>query len=114
MLYTGFPRFLKVLEFQTYGFKAWKVLENKHRSLKVLELNFVYGAISKIVHMRCQRQKEMALMIEGGDQGRAETFGGAGAQSIKGAHGTRLLIGLFFADMCIEMDASVLIQQQMP
>ncbi len=37
---SGFPRFLKVLEFQTYGFKAWKVLENKHRSLKVLELNF--------------------------------------------------------------------------
>ncbi len=67
MLKTGFPRFLKVLEFQTYGFKAWKVFENKHRSLKVLELNFVYGAISKIVHMRCQRQKEMALMIEGGD-----------------------------------------------
>ncbi len=65
--FSGFPRFLKVLEFQTYGFKAWKVLENKHRSLKVLELNFVYGAISKIVHMRCQRQKEMALMIEGGD-----------------------------------------------
>ncbi len=27
-------------------------------------------------------------------QGRAETFGGAGAQSIKGAHGTWLLIGL--------------------
>ncbi len=24
-----------------------------------------------------------------GEQGRAETFGGAGAQSIKGAHGTR-------------------------
>ncbi len=67
LLLTGFPRFLKVLEFQTYGFKAWKVLENKHRSLKVLELNFVYGAISKIVHMRCQRRKEMALMIEGGD-----------------------------------------------
>ncbi len=67
LLFSGFPRFLKVLEFQTYGFKAWKVLENKHRSLKVLELNFVYGAISKIVHMRCQRQKEMALMIEGGD-----------------------------------------------
>ncbi len=44
-----------------------KVLENKHGSLKVLELNFVYGAISKIVHMRCQRQKETALMIEGGD-----------------------------------------------
>ncbi len=67
LLFSGFPRFLKVLEFQTYGFKAWKVLENKHRSLKVLELNFVYGAISKIVHMCCQRQKEMALMIEGGD-----------------------------------------------
>ncbi len=32
-------KYLKVLEFQTYGFKAWKVLENKHRSLKVLELN---------------------------------------------------------------------------
>ncbi len=27
-------------------------------------------------------------------QGRAETFGGAGAPSIKGAHGTQLLIGL--------------------
>ncbi len=25
-----------ILEFQTYGFKAWKVLENKHRSLKCL------------------------------------------------------------------------------
>ncbi len=33
---------MKVLEFQTYGFKAWKVLENKHRSLKVLELNLKY------------------------------------------------------------------------
>ncbi len=42
-------------------------------------------------------------------QDHVETFGGAGAQSIKGAHGTRLSIGL-----CIEMDASVLIQHQMP
>ncbi len=42
-------------------------------------------------------------------------FGGAGAQSIKGAHGTLLLIGLCSLLICvIEMDASVLIQQQMP
>ncbi len=34
-------------------------------------------------------------------QGRAETFGGAGAQSIKGAHGTRLLIGLCFLLICV-------------
>ncbi len=48
-------------------------------------------------------------------QGRAETFGGAGAQSIKGAHGTQLFNrAVLLADMCIEMDASVLIQQQMP
>ncbi len=33
-------------------------------------------------------------------QGRAETFGGAGAQSIKGAHGTRLLIGLCSLLIC--------------
>ncbi len=34
-------------------------------------------------------------------QGRAETFGGAGAQSIKGAHGTRLLIGLCCLLICV-------------
>ncbi len=34
-------------------------------------------------------------------QGRAETFGGAGAQSIKGAHGTRLLIGLCSLLICV-------------
>ncbi len=33
-------------------------------------------------------------------QGRAETFGGAGAQSIKGAHGTQLLIGLCCLLIC--------------
>ncbi len=33
-------------------------------------------------------------------QGRAETFGGAGAQSIKGAHGARLLIGLCCLLIC--------------
>ncbi len=47
-------------------------------------------------------------------QGRAETFGGAGAQSIKGAHGTAFNRAVLLADTCIEMDASVLIQQQMP
>ncbi len=35
------------------------------------------------------------------EQGRAETFGGAGAQSIKGAHGTRLLIGLCSLLICV-------------
>ncbi len=35
------------------------------------------------------------------EQGRAETFGGAGAQSIKGAHGTRLLIGLCCLPICV-------------
>ncbi len=54
------------------------------------------------------------ILITMTEQGRAETFGGAGAQSIKGAHRTRLLIGLCFLLMCIEMDASVLIQQQIP
>ncbi len=34
-------------------------------------------------------------------QGRAETFGGAGAQSIKGAHGARLLIGLCSLLICV-------------
>ncbi len=34
-------------------------------------------------------------------QGRAETFGGAGAQSIKGAHGTRLLIGMCSLRICV-------------
>ncbi len=34
-------------------------------------------------------------------QGRAETFGGAGAQSIKGAHGTQLLIGLCCLLICV-------------
>ncbi len=29
------------------------------------------------------------------EQGRAKTFGGAGAQSIKGAHGTQLLIAFY-------------------
>ncbi len=37
----------------------------------------------------------------GYNQGRAETFGGAGAQSIKGAHGTRLLIGLCSLLICV-------------
>ncbi len=36
----------------------------------------------------------------GAEQGRAETFGGAGAQSIKGAHGT-LLIGLCCLLICV-------------
>ncbi len=35
------------------------------------------------------------------EQGRAETFGGAGAQSIKGAHGTQLLIGLCSLLICV-------------
>ncbi len=35
-------------------------------------------------------------------QGRAETFGEAGAQSIKGAHGTRLLIGLCSLLICLQ------------
>ncbi len=35
------------------------------------------------------------------EQGRAETFGGAGAQSIKGAHGTGLLIGLCCLLICV-------------
>ncbi len=34
-------------------------------------------------------------------QGRAETFGGAGAQSIKEAHGTRRLIGLCSLLICV-------------
>ncbi len=34
-------------------------------------------------------------------QGRAETFGGAGAQSIKGAHGTLILIGLCSLLICV-------------
>ncbi len=34
-------------------------------------------------------------------QGRAETFGGAGAQSLKGTHGTRLLIGLCPLLICV-------------
>ncbi len=36
-----------------------------------------------------------------GEQGCAETFGGAGAQSIKGAHGARLLIGLCSLLICV-------------
>ncbi len=64
-LYSGFPRFLKVLEFQTFEFKAWKVLKNIGPWIKC-KMYFVYGAISKIVHMFCQRQNEMAPMIEGG------------------------------------------------
>ncbi len=65
---TGFPRFLRVFESQTSEFKAWKVLENKHRSLKVLELN-----LSSVLFMglyqkwSCQRQNKRALMIGGGD-----------------------------------------------
>ncbi len=66
---TGFPRFLRVFEFQTSGFKAWKVLENKHRSLKVLELNLssVLFMGHKNGPMCCQRQNKRALMIGGGD-----------------------------------------------
>ncbi len=45
-------------------------------------------------------------------QGRAETFGGAGAQ--RGTWNTAVNRAVLLADMCIEMDASVLIQQQMP
>ncbi len=48
-----------------------KVLENKHRSLKVLELNLksilFVALFKKMSYMCCQRQKETALMIEGGD-----------------------------------------------
>ncbi len=61
-----------------------------------------------------RRGEKYSQLNRAGHQGRAETFGGTGAQSIKGAHGTRLLIAVPLADLCIEMDASVLIQQQMP
>ncbi len=37
----------------------------------------------------------------GQEQGRIETFEGAGAQSIKGAHGTCLLMGLCSLLMCV-------------
>ncbi len=47
-------------------------------------------------------------------RGRAQTFGRAGAQSIKGAHwSTAFNRAVLLADRCIVMDASVL-QQQMP
>ncbi len=36
-----------------------------------------------------------------GQQGRAEAFGGAGGLSIKGAHGTWLLIGLCSLLICV-------------
>ncbi len=39
-------------------------------------------------------------VMQSDQQGRAETFGGAGAQSIKGAHGTQLLIGLCSLLIC--------------
>ncbi len=62
----------------------------------------------------CFGYSRVILVVTTTMQGRAETFGGAGAQSIKGAHGTWLLIELCSMLMCIERDASVLIQQQMP
>ncbi len=46
-------------------------------------------------------------------QGRAETFGGAGALKYKrGTWNTAFIRAVLLADMCIEMDVSVLIQQQ--
>ncbi len=48
-------------------------------------------------------------------RGRAQTFGRAGAQSIKGAHwSTAFNRAVLLADRRIVMNASVLIQQQMP
>ncbi len=48
-------------------------------------------------------QLEKLLMGNPGSvqQGRAVTFGGAGAQSLKGAHRTRLLIGLCSLLICV-------------
>ncbi len=46
-------------------------------------------------------QYGLSVFFKPSQQGRAETFGGAGAQSIKGAHGTRLLIGLCSLLICV-------------
>ncbi len=54
-----------------------------------------YGtaAIQHFLGYRCKQNSAV--------QGLAETFGGAGAQSIKGAHGTQLLIGLCSLLICV-------------
>ncbi len=49
--------------------------------------------------MKCQHA--VFSFHYGAHQGRAETFGGAGAQSIKGAHGKRLLIELCPLLICV-------------
>lgn len=54
---SGFQRVLKGFEFQTYEFKAWKVLKNKPRSLKVIESK-VYGDVLTIVLCCFQKLNE--------------------------------------------------------
>ncbi len=61
-----------------------------------VEISFKYSMCSELpntVNQQCCDYRPQ--------QGRAETFGGAGAQSIKGAHGTRLLIGLCSLLICV-------------
>ncbi len=43
-----------------------------------------------IVYLICTVKTMQCYFIFNKEQGRAETFGGAGAQNIKGAHETRL------------------------
>ncbi len=51
---------------------------------------------------RSNASRRVCSHTKGAWQGRAEPFGGAGAQSIKGAHGARFNRAVLLADMCIE------------
>ncbi len=48
-----------------------------------------------------RRGEKYSQLKRAGHQGRVETFGVTGAPSIKGAHGTWLLIGLCSLLMCV-------------
>ncbi len=62
---------------------------------------FVLWTLESDVVLQVLKCPEHFECDDTGDQGRAETFGGAGAQSIKGAQGTRLLIGLCSLLICV-------------
>ncbi len=43
--FSGFPRFLKVLEYQTHGFKAWKVLEINFSRMVLFQKKILYALL---------------------------------------------------------------------
>ncbi len=84
--------------------RIWKLVMCDHYTWYMWQ-NDVIRDVSgvQIIYTNSNHSEIMmsVMSLFGWHQGRAETFGGAGAQSIKGAHGTRLLIGLCSLLICV-------------